>query len=153
MVNLSQLYFFPWLPGLLVVGCCNSWSGLRAWGLKITCEDFSMNPRFLAPLALKPQTGLLGSWILFGNELELPRFFVLTVKPADSGLPTFPPDKLNPGSPFWRPMPRWSPFWISASELKWSWALHFHCPRTAGTRPPWSVSDPQNRSLGETGVS
>lgn len=67
-----------------------------------------MNPRFLAPLALKPQTGLWGSpvsWILFGNEPELLRF-VHTVKPGVSGLPTFPQISLNPGSSFWRPMPR-----------------------------------------------
>lgn len=111
-MNLSQLYFFPWLPELLAVGYWKSWSGLRAWDLKITCEDFSMNPRFLTPLALKPQIGLLGSpvsWILFGNEPELLRF-VHRVKPGDSGLPNFPQINLNPGSSFWRPMPRRSPF-------------------------------------------
>lgn len=148
MVNLSQLYFFPQLPGLLVVGCCNSWSGLRAWGLKITCEDFSMNPRFLAPLTLKPQTGLLGSagsWILSGNELQLPRFFVHTAKPADSGLPAFPQIKLNPGSQFWRPMPRRSPFWASASELKWSWALHSHCLKSYWNQTSWICVRPSGQ--------
>lgn len=71
-----------------------------------------MNPGFLAPLTLKPQTGLLGSpgfRILFRSELELPRLFVHTIKPGDSGLPTFPQISLNPGSPLRRPMTKRSP--------------------------------------------
>lgn len=61
---------------------------------------------------------------------------------------------LNPGSKglrFWDPWLGDLVFWVSAGELGWSWALHFHHLRVAGTRLPGSMADPQSGSLDETG--